>query len=136
MPKRFNITGVCIPELHYMVNIEKRIDRIVRDYITNGSYFTINRARQYGKTTTLRALARFLKNEYLVISLDFQMMSHADFENERTFSASFSEELLYRIPDIPQDIRCAPAYILIVIHHQHRQLFQFLRGGQILVLQF
>ena len=61
MPKRFNITGVCIPELHYMVNIEKRIDRIVRDYITNGSYFTINRARQFGKTTTLYLLENRLK---------------------------------------------------------------------------
>ena len=72
MPKRFNITGVCIPELHYMVNIEKRIDRIVRDYITNGSYFTINRARQFGKTTTLYLLEKRLKEQYTVIRLSFE----------------------------------------------------------------
>ena len=104
MCRFFNAAGDCKPGLHYMVDIQPKLEAI-KKMIDRGEYFSINRARQYGKTTTLRALARFLKNEYLVISLDFQMMSHADFENERTFSASFSEELLYRIPDIPQDIR-------------------------------
>lgn len=49
MPKRFCITGTCIPEKNYMVDISDRIDRIIQDYIENGKYFTINRARQYGK---------------------------------------------------------------------------------------
>ena len=53
MPKRFCVTGTCIPEKNYMVDISGRIDRIIRDYIEKGQYFTINRARQYGKTTTL-----------------------------------------------------------------------------------
>ena len=48
MPKRFCITGTCIPEKNYMVDISDRIDRIIQDYIENGKYFTINRARQYG----------------------------------------------------------------------------------------
>lgn len=53
--------------------------------IENGQYFTINRARQHGKTTTLRALADYLKTDYTVISLDFQRMSSLDFENESAF---------------------------------------------------
>ncbi len=36
------------------------IDQIIADYIRKGSYFTINRARQFGKTTTLYLLERQL----------------------------------------------------------------------------
>ena len=69
MPKRFCITGTCIPEKNYMVDISDRIDRIIQDYIENGKYFTINRARQYGKTTTLYLLERRLQKDYIVLSL-------------------------------------------------------------------
>lgn len=62
MPKHFCITGTCIPERNYMVDISDRIDRIIQDYIENGKYFTINRARQYGKTTTSESLKTFLQN--------------------------------------------------------------------------
>ena len=71
MPKKFCVTGICIPEKNYMVDISKRIDTIMHDYIENGQYFTINRARQYGKTTTLYLLERRLQKEYLVLSLSF-----------------------------------------------------------------
>ena len=72
MPKRFCVTGTCIPEKNYMVDISGRIDRIIRDYIEKGQYFTINRARQYGKTTTLYLLERRLREEYIVLSLSFE----------------------------------------------------------------
>lgn len=72
MSKRFCVTGTCIPEKNYMVDISKRIDRIVKDYIEQGKYFTMNRARQYGKTTTLYLLERRLQEEYLVLSLSFE----------------------------------------------------------------
>lgn len=49
MKRRFNITGLCIPEKHYMVDIKSRLEEI-RVLIEEGAYFTINRARQYGKT--------------------------------------------------------------------------------------
>ena len=54
------------------------------------SYFTINRARQFGKTTMLRGLAEFLENDYMVISLDFQMLGAAKFRNEDIFSIAFA----------------------------------------------
>ncbi len=53
MVKKFNTTGVCIPALHYMVDTSDVLNQIVEEYIENGEYFTINRARQFGKTTTL-----------------------------------------------------------------------------------
>ena len=78
MSKYFNITGSCIPEQHYMVNIHERLEKI-RDMIDRGDYFVINRGRQYGKTTTLNALETFLIPKYLVINLDFQLISNTDF---------------------------------------------------------
>ena len=72
MAKRFCVTGTCIPEKNYMVDISGRIDRITKEYIEQGQYFTINRARQYGKTTTLFLLERKLRKDYLVLSLSFE----------------------------------------------------------------
>jgi hypothetical protein len=72
MAKKFCITGTCVPEKNYMVDISDRIDRITKDYIEQGQYFTINRARQYGKTTTLFLLERKLREDYLVLSLSFE----------------------------------------------------------------
>ncbi len=72
MRKRFCVTGTCIPEKHYMVDISARIDRITKEYIENGQYFTMTCARQYGKTTTLYLLERQLIDDYLVLSLSFE----------------------------------------------------------------
>jgi len=70
--RKFNLTGVCVPGRHYMVDLSDKVDMIVKDYIEQGAYFTINRARQYGKTTLLSALQRRLAGKYLVIRLSFE----------------------------------------------------------------
>lgn len=54
-----------------------------------GDYFTMNRARQYGKTTTLFALAKALARSKLVISLDFQALGSMSFQSENKFSLAF-----------------------------------------------
>ena len=69
--KQFNVNGACRPDRHYMVELGSRLEEI-RKMIDDGAYFSINRARQYGKTTILRALAEYLKKDYFVLSLDFQ----------------------------------------------------------------
>ncbi len=92
MSKCFNITGSCIPEQHYMVDIHDRLEKI-RDMIDRGDYFVINRGRQYGKTTTLNALETFLTPEYLVINLDFQLLSNTDFSTEERFVSAFAREM-------------------------------------------
>ena len=90
MPKVFNVTGNCNPKYHYMVNLESRL-KAIRKLVDAGQYITINRARQYGKTTTLMALEQYLSDDYNVINVDFQRsMSHASFETESAFSAAFS----------------------------------------------
>lgn len=104
MTRKFNVNGDCKPELHYMADISDKIRKIAK-MVEDGEYFTINRARQYGKTTTLQILGKYLQEQYEVVSLDFQMLSHADFENEQSFVAAFSGEVLERARNIPETIK-------------------------------
>lgn len=107
MAKVFNVNGACKADRHYMVNLTPRLNAIKR-MIDAGEYFSINRARQYGKTTTLRALADYLKKEYVVISLDFQRMSSSDFHSESSFTSGLSREISNKIRrrnDVPDEIK-------------------------------
>ena len=102
--KKFNTTAVCIPTKHYMVDISDKVEQI-RKLVDEGKYFTINRARQYGKTTTINELRKALIPDYEVISLDFQTIGSAGFKTEQTFVQEFSRIVLkkgtagLRIPD-------------------------------------
>lgn len=70
--KKFNTTGVCVPGIHYMVDTSAANRQIIEKYIVPGEYFTINRARQYGKTTTLELLCRQLGEDYIVLDISFE----------------------------------------------------------------
>ena len=52
MRRKFNVTGSCNQQRHYMVDISDKYDQAFR-FIDEGEYFAINRPRQYGKTTLL-----------------------------------------------------------------------------------
>lgn len=69
--RRFNTTGTCFADRHYMVNIDERVQQI-KKMVDRGDYFCINRGRQYGKTTTLRYLKKALDAEYTVFSISFE----------------------------------------------------------------
>lgn len=87
---QFNTTGICNPEKHYMVDLEQRLAE-VKILVDDGKYFTINRARQFGKTTILQALGEYLNSDYFVVSMDFQMqVSNAKFKSENLFSLAFA----------------------------------------------
>lgn len=72
MAKKFYTAGVCIPEQNYMVDVSGRVDTIIAEYIDEGKYFTVNRARQYGKSTMLYLLEQRLNRRYLVVRLSFE----------------------------------------------------------------
>ena len=76
-----------------MVRLDERLDKVKRLYVDREKYFVINRGRQYGKTTTLKALAEYLKDDYTVIAMDFQRISSAGFADEKVFVISFVEYL-------------------------------------------
>ncbi|MCD8231246.1 MAG: AAA-like domain-containing protein [Clostridiales bacterium] len=88
MQKTFTVTGLCVPKLHYMVDLSGRVQQIVSDYIEPGMYFTINRARQYGKTTMLFMLEEKLKQDYLVLSLSFEAADDF-FTSKQTLAEGF-----------------------------------------------
>ena len=100
MPKYFNVTGACRSSKHYMVDLTSRLEEI-KKMIDDGQYFTINRARQYGKTTILRALVNYLQDAYETVILDFQRISSSSFESERAFVIAFSQELLDNVKSFP-----------------------------------
>ncbi len=104
--KEFNTTAVCIPEKHYMVDLSERLKEI-KKLVDAGKYFTINRARQYGKTTTLTALRHVLAEEYTVLSLDFQGIDNDVFESGASFSQAMARIVLdvneFENVPIPED---------------------------------
>ena len=90
MKKRFNITGACIPEEHYMVDTTNKINDIFT-MVRAGDYFVINRPRQYGKTTTLFMLNRLLKSsaEFFPINTSFEGIGKEGFDNAAVFIEAF-----------------------------------------------
>ena len=86
--KRFNVTGTCLPNKHYMVNTSKKIRQII-NLIEDEQFFTINRARQYGKTTTFSALYKKLQDKYLVLRLSFEGICEDSFVDNVTFIKEF-----------------------------------------------
>ncbi|MCQ2192581.1 MAG: AAA family ATPase [Paludibacteraceae bacterium] len=100
MAKEFNTTGSCNPERHYMVNIDDKLAEI-EELVDKGKYFTINRARQFGKTTTMNFLYNSLSDEYLVYQISFE--SDGDlFESKPEFCRGLAMKLS-RMPFTSQE---------------------------------
>lgn len=93
MKRYFNTEGQCESDIHYMVNIDGRLRQIKDFLVDRGKYFVINRGRQYGKTTTLKALEDYLKGDYTVVSLDFQEIGTEEFQNATVFTKAFARLL-------------------------------------------
>lgn len=86
--KKFNVTGACYQDKHYMVDISERLCQIQK-MVEDGCYFTINRGRQYGKTTTLSLLKSKLENEYTVFSISFEGLGEEQFQSSMQFVQTF-----------------------------------------------
>lgn len=75
-----------------MVDTSDKIYQIIK-LIEKGKYFTINRPRQYGKSTCLESIERQLSSsEYLVIFTTFESMSDIDFLDEKNFIRELSRQ--------------------------------------------
>lgn len=94
MTKRFNITGTCIPERHYMADIPKKLDKVI-EMVANGDYFIINRPHQYGKTTVMYLLEQQLKNNenYLVMAVSFEGIAAETYKKQEPFVSIFLDQL-------------------------------------------
>jgi len=88
--REFNVTGICVPNMHYMVDISEKVEKIFK-MVEGAKYFTINRGRQYGKTTTIGRLEKRLDDEgsYTCISISFQYSTEKMFAGEEGFCQGF-----------------------------------------------
>jgi hypothetical protein len=94
MSKKFNITGKCHPNRHYMADTSQKLAQTFT-MVENGDYFIINRPRQYGKTTMLYAIADWLSqsDNFLVFNISFEGIGDSVFEEEERFCTRFIELL-------------------------------------------
>lgn len=126
MRKEFNITGLCVPKKHYMVNLDRRLEQM-KKMVDKGNYFVINRARQYGKTTTLAALAGYLRDEYAVVFLDFQTIGNAMYQSEdafaRAFAACFLDEFRTEYPDWPDTMEYKAEELEKILEKQEKPFY-------------
>lgn len=101
--REFNITGVCISRKHYVVDVSDKMDKII-ELIEKEQYFTINRARQYGKTTTLWNIYNCLEDKYLVVKISFEGIGESAFSSENAFVISFINLVSKRLKQNKLDI--------------------------------
>lgn len=107
MRKKFNDTGLCVPGRHYMVDTSRKIDQIVQ-LVEDGEYFTINRPRQFGKTTTLSRLAKTLNQraDYLAFKISFEGVGDAMFTDEHAFCPALlrriAQPLMFTNPQLSE----------------------------------
>ena len=123
MNRYFNITGCCNPQEHYMVNLDSRLAQI-KKMVDRGQYFSINKGRQYGKTTILKALREYLKNDYVVISMDFQFVSTSEFATENSFVKAFARLLWSRYHrEMPNEIEEQIKQMKLSLNYVEADLF-------------
>jgi len=98
MQKEFNDTGLCIPNRHYMVNNADKLKQIMT-LVEKGKYFTINRPRQFGKTTTMFLLdkALNLRDDYVAVKLSFEGIDSETHRHQERFIAEFLSLLSRRL---------------------------------------
>ncbi len=91
--KKFNVTGLCVHSEDYMVDTSNKLAQIL-EMIDKREYFTINCARQYGKTTTLSLLDKCLGGRgYLPVSISFEGVGNESFEKAPEFCKMFFKSI-------------------------------------------
>ncbi len=105
MKKKFNTTGICYPEQHYMMDVTLKLIATVH-MIEDGDYFVINRPRQYGKTTMLYLLEQSYNRQagYIAIRMSFQGIDESAHHSTDAFAEIVIQELQeyfeYNLPDL------------------------------------
>ena len=136
MKRRFNVTGLCHPDKHYMVDLTNKLEQIEK-MIADGHYFTINRARQYGKTTTLRRLERFLADEYVVISMSFEDWGDSSFATEESFCQTFLEDVSEGLASTNESLQYREAWLDESVTHfkkLRRHLTKLCQGKKVVLM--
>ncbi len=126
MKRKFNDTGLCVPHRHYMADTSAKIEQII-ELVEAGEYFTINRPRQFGKTTTLHLLNTqlSLREDYLTLAISFEGTGDAPFVSEQAFCQAFLRIIARTVrlgsPEISDDFARASRQV-----HNFEELSEFI----------
>ena len=93
MARQFNTEVTCDPKRHYMVDTTNKM-KVFERLINFGKYFTINRARQFGKSTSLKWIYNHLNGEYLVVSLSFETTDKTNWIDNKSFYDFFCQNMI------------------------------------------
>ena len=106
MKKEFNVTGVCVENMHYMVDTTLQMNKIFENLIERGKYFSILGGRQFGKTTTIDLLCRKIQkhDDYLLIEISFEGTGDDMYKSEKAFSKAFLMILYYRVERYDEEL--------------------------------
>ncbi|MBQ3619405.1 MAG: hypothetical protein II939_14760 [Bacteroidales bacterium] len=88
MTRQFNTEVTCDPKRHYMVDTTNKM-KVFERLIDNQKYFTISRARQFGKSTSLNWILWNMSDRYLVVNIDFADLNDADYKSSKAFENAF-----------------------------------------------
>ncbi|MCR5455861.1 MAG: hypothetical protein K6F33_12810 [Bacteroidales bacterium] len=93
MAKYFNTSVTCDPQRHYMVDITAKM-KVFERLIDQKAYFTITRARQFGKSTSLNWILHNMSDRYLVIPASFEKYSTEDWIDDERFCRYFCTKII------------------------------------------
>lgn len=96
--KTFNTTGTCIPGKHFTADVSAKVQAISQ-MVSKGHYFTINRPRQFGKTTIMYLLYQHLQNnsDYLVLDISFEGIDAPTYSSYERFIQTLLNMLKRRL---------------------------------------
>ncbi|MBQ3617684.1 MAG: AAA-like domain-containing protein [Bacteroidales bacterium] len=100
MAKEFNTSVTCDPKKHYMVDVTNKM-KVFERLINNGNYFTITRARQFGKTSSLKWILHNMSDRYLVVIIDFNNLKIEDCKSDSTFCNAIGRLIDNKLNDKP-----------------------------------
>ena len=93
MAKEFNTSVTCNPKRHYMVDVTAKM-KVFEGLINKAKYFTINRARQFGKSSALNWILWNMSDRYLVIPASFEKSSEEDWMSTDSFCRFFCTKII------------------------------------------
>jgi hypothetical protein len=137
--RKFNITGKIIPELHYYVDLTPQIKKLMA-MAAEGTYFVINRPRQFGKTTVLDFFARRLQvsKDFVPTLISFESFTQRFDITEAEFYSEVADlvvEELEQVVSLPERRRsAAPANPRRTFFKWLRDLCEFLPRKLVLLI--
>ncbi len=98
MKKKFNTTGTCYPQHHYMMDNSKKLEYVF-NLIEQGKYFSIHHPRQYGKTTILYTITKTWQqsDDYFAIALNFQGIDRQFHQSDTAFGQMFIAQIIKKL---------------------------------------